>query len=373
MTASDPRSTRRAPAAMVLDTPLQTDANSSSSADEFARAAGAKAQREMPKKRAPRAAAPQSVELTPDIFDTVDEPAQSITPRPRRSFPFVTLLVSALSLLASLWLAQAVTALVTSLFVVRPELGWFAAALAVIAVLALLGVVIREAVALSRLSANTALQNAAGAAHAANDAQGARKSVDALLALSKPLARAGNGRASFQSADRQFLSARDMIELAESTIVAPLDDAARRAVIDAAKRVSVVTAVSPRALVDVGYVLFENARLIRFVAETYGCRPGFFGFMRLARATLAHLAVTGVVAMGDTLVQQIVGHGLAARISARLGEGVLNGVMTARIGFAAMDVARPLPFIACDRPGVQSALSEITGGARNGEPLPSGQ
>ncbi len=46
---------------------------------------------------------------------------------------------------------------------------------------------------------------------------------------------------------------------------------------NAARRVSVVTAVSPRALVDIGYVLFEAARLIRMLAFLYGGRPGFFG------------------------------------------------------------------------------------------------
>ena len=66
---------------------------------------------------------------------------------------------------------------------------------------------------------------------------------------------------------------------------------------------------------------------------------------------LAHLAVTGSIAVGDSFVQQIVGHGLAARLSAKLGEGVVNGMMTARIGIAAMETARPLPFSAVKRPG----------------------
>ena len=51
------------------------------------------------------------------------------------------------------------------------------------------------------------------------------------------------------------------------------------------------------------------------------------------------------MAAGDSLVQQILGHGIAARLSARLGEGVINGLLTARVGIAAIDVCRPLPFI----------------------------
>jgi putative membrane protein len=142
-------------------------------------------------------------------------------------------------------------------------------------------------------------------------------------------------------------------------------------VLDAAKRVSVVTAVSPRALVDVVYVVFEAVRLLRRLSELYCGRPGFFGFLRLSRNVLAHLAVTGTMALGDGLVQQLVGHGLAARLSARLGEGVVNGMMTARIGIAAIAAIRPLSFRAVERPGMGDflkALAQFTAKQESGTP-----
>ena len=117
---------------------------------------------------------------------------------------------------------------------------------------------------------------------------------------------------------------------------------------------------SPRALVDIAYVVFESGRLIRRLSELYGGRPGTLGFIRLARDVLAHLAVTGSIAAGDSIVQQLVGHGLAARLSAKLGEGGVNGMMTARIGVAAMETARPLPFIAAKRPGLGDFLAALT-------------
>ena len=75
------------------------------------------------------------------------------------------------------------------------------------------------------------------------------------------------------------------------------------------------------------------------------------------RHIIAHLTVTGTLAAGDSLIQQMLGHGVAAKLSARLGEGVLNGLLTARLGLAAMEVARPLPFAALPKP----ALSDIAG------------
>ena len=58
------------------------------------------------------------------------------------------------------------------------------------------------------------------------------------------------------------------------------------------------------------------------------------------------------MAASDSLVQQMLGHGIAAKLSQRLGEGVLNGLLTARLGLAAIDVTRPLPFTALPRPAL---------------------
>lgn len=67
----------------------------------------------------------------------------------------------------------------------------------------------------------------------------------------------------------------------------------------------------------------------------------------------AHIAITGGMAVGDSLVQQALGHGIAAKLSARLGEGVLNGMLTARVGLSAMAVCRPMPFAAEPAPRVK--------------------
>ena len=129
-----------------------------------------------------------------------------------------------------------------------------------------------------------------------------------------------------------------------------LGQEARRLVSSAAQRVSLVTAVSPRALVDVLFVLAASLRLVRQLARLYGGRPGTLGLIKLMRHVIAHLAITGGMAASDSLVQQMLGHGIAAKLSQRLGEGILNGLLTARLGLAAIDVTRPLPFTALPRP-----------------------
>ena len=78
--------------------------------------------------------------------------------------------------------------------------------------------------------------------------------------------------------------------------------------------------------------------------------PARSGVLQLLRQVVSHLAVTGGVAVTDSLLQQVIGHGLAARLSARLGEGMVNGLLTARLGLLAIDLVRPLPFHELPRP-----------------------
>jgi putative membrane protein len=159
-------------------------------------------------------------------------------------------------------------------------------------------------------------------------------------------------RAEVEEARRAVVDGRDLVDVAERALLKPIDKKVQAEIAVAARRVSMVTAVSPRAILDLLFVAAQVVRLTRRVAELYGGRPGLLGFFALLRSIGAHLAITGGMAVGDSLVQQVVGHGVASRISARLGEGVLNGLLTARVGLSAMAVCRPAPFAVDKPPGI---------------------
>lgn len=315
--------------------------------------------------RPPKALPAPRVEVVPveqDVFDkgaieALEPPAEA--PARRRPLGLASLFLASIGVLVSaalgLWLDQ----LIRDLFSRSDWLGWGAVAVATLAALSLLAIVIREWVSLRRLAAVEKLRSQAASALAANDARSARKAVAEMNSMVTANPASARGRTLLAETEDEIIDGADLIRLAEREVLAPLDREARAMVLNAAKRVSVVTAVSPRALVDVGYVLFESARLVRRLAEHYGGRPGTLGFIRLARNVIAHLAVTGSIAVGDSLIQQLVGHGIAARLSARLGEGVINGLMTARIGISAMDLVRPFPFEAVRRPRMSDFLSDL--------------
>ena len=85
----------------------------------------------------------------------------------------------------------------------------------------------------------------------------------------------------------------------------PLDLEAKMLISKAAQRVSVVTAISPKALIDVLFVGIAATRLIGQLARLYGGRPGALGMMKLMRQTVSHLAITGGIAVGDSVMQSI--------------------------------------------------------------------
>lgn len=318
-----------------------------------------------PAERRPRALAAEAAVVTPaefDVFDEADIAAAEPPPAtaPRRKSRIGAIFLAAAGVLISLGVGLWTDRLIRDLFTRADWLGWLAVGAAGIAVFALLVILVRELLAVFRLASVERLRNRATDAIERNDPGSARVVVDELSSLLASKPETAAGRRALADLRGEVIDGADLVRLAETEILTPLDAQAKILILDAAKRVSLVTAVSPRALVDIAYVVFEAGRLIRRLAELYGGRPGTLGFFRLARAALAHLAVTGSIAVGDSFVQQLVGHGLAAKLSAKLGEGVVNGMMTARIGIAAMETARPLPFAAIKRPGMGDFLAALT-------------
>ncbi|MCI4677897.1 TIGR01620 family protein [Rhodoblastus acidophilus] len=248
-----------------------------------------------------------------------------------------------------LWLDQ----LVESLFTRSAALGFIGLGLAGLALLALAALVGREARAIFRQRKVALLHKALALAHETDDREMARAKVGELAALYDGRPALAAARAHLADLRGEIVDGRDLIDIAERRLMPSLDAAARQEIAGAAKRVSLVSAISPRATIDMIFVAGQALRLIRRISEIYGGRPGMLGAWRLARAVGSHLAITGGMAFTDGLAQQIIGHGLAARISARLGEGVVNGTLTARIGLSAISVCRPMPFFAEKSPSLR--------------------
>ncbi len=320
-------------------------------------------------KRAPRAFAQDDPNLV--VRETPEADADDLVPTetataPEMPAPYTPrgvrwggILLGALGGLvaigAGLWLNDLVAGLLTR----QDWIGWAALGLLGLAAFSAVVIIARELWALFRLRKLGKLRQKADDAVRKEDKDLAKQVTADLQGLYRSRPDLSWAQARLKEHDSEFMNAIEALSLSERELMTPLDTEARQVIATAAKRVSVVTAISPVAVLDMIVVAAQNVQMLRGIATVYGVRPGTFGLFKLARMVVTHIALTGGIALGDDLIQQMIGHRLMAKLSARLGEGLFNGALTARIGLATIEVCRPLPFIKANPPRLRTLLADV--------------
>jgi putative membrane protein len=257
---------------------------------------------------------------------------------------------------------------IAALILRSPILGYIAIALTAALILILLAIALKELSAFARMKRIDMLNAAAVDAVQTQDLTAARTITDKLQTIYKARDDLKWAQQRFKERKGEIFDADGLLHLAEVEFLSPLDGAARLEVEAAARQVATVTALVPLALADVVTALAANLRMIRRIAEIYGGRSGALGSWRITRAVLTHLVATGAVAVGDDLIGSLAGGGVLAKVSRRFGEGVVNGALTARVGVAAIEVCRPLPFSALSKPSVTGTVTRALSGLFGSSP-----
>jgi len=310
--------------------------------------------------RTEAADAPPPADVAP-VPEAVDVSAPVRLPPPRRS-ALSRLAAWAFGLLFSFVISVAAWDFVAGLLTANTVLGTIALMLVAFAIIMALALALREAAGFARIARIDALRAEAEAAALAGDIKAARPVVVALPRLYGHRPEMEPARARLSGRGVEQFDADGLLGLAEMELLAPLDQSVRREIEAAARQVATVTALVPLALADVATALYANLRMIRRIAALYGGRSGTFGSLRLMRHVFGHLVGTGALAVGDDLIQSVAGGGILSKISRRFGEGVVNGALTARVGVAAMEVCRPLPFRAAPKPKVSNLIARALAG-----------
>ncbi len=296
-------------------------------------------------------------EAEPVQRDIVTVPRTAVV-RTRR-FGWLGILLSALAALIFMWAGLAITQLVESFFARNAWFGWVALSFAGLAGLAAAAIILREIIGLSRLNAMSGLQEKSARAINLDEKPSADAAIAEIRAMYQTRPDMAYALQNFDSHKNDILDPRDRMRLAETHLVKPLDDEARRIIAKRARRITLLTTVTPLAALDMLFVAAQNLGMLREIATLYGGKPSSIATLKLAKMVLTHLAVSGGLALSDNLLQHVVGKGLLGRLSARFGEGAVNGILTSRIGLAACAVCRPIPSTNTGGQNLTSLLKEV--------------
>ncbi len=308
-----------------------------------------------------RKAAPRIEIITePEVHLPTTAPMAAAEP-PRQRASWGYLLIVTLLALISLWFTLTFTKLIADAFTLSMSLGWLSVVLASVAGFALVMIILREIWGLARLRRIERIQIAAARAINQNDKSASAQVTKDLQSLYATRPDLRWHMQQLQSHNGEIIDPPAAIRMAERLLLEPLDEQARAAIARRARRVTLLTTVTPTATLDVLLVGTQNLFMIREIAEVYGGRPSFIATLRLARMVATHLAVAAGLALSDNLLHLVVGKGVLGRLSARFGEGAINGILTSRIGLAACDVCRPIAFSTPRKEALGALIKELAG------------
>lgn len=299
------------------------------------------------------------VELVEEDSSRVPVPATSAPPPARAPRLFRRLLLGGAGLFLAGALGVEAYDFVADLLLRSELLGWAFGTLLAGMVAGGLGLAGHELGALRRLDRVAELREEAKR-HLDSRVHG---EIDGLVARIEAVYR---GRPEVEAAFERFraqasdaLDDGERLALLAQTVLEPLDRRAYRIVTRAGRDIGALTALSPLGLLDGAIVLARTSAMLREVARHYGVRPAAAATWSLLKDGIRNVLAAGVADLAADAAVETVGSSLLSVLSARAGQGVLNGVLAARLGLAAMELCRPLPFREDEMPSIKRLRAEL--------------
>ncbi|WP_407332736.1 YcjF family protein [Enterovibrio sp. 27052020O] len=159
---------------------------------------------------------------------------------------------------------------------------------------------------------------------------------------------------------------KEVFELYDQMVVTEQDTRAKKMVTKYASEAAVMVALSPLAIADMLLVAWRNFRLLEQISSVYGVKLGYWSRIRLLRLVLANMAFAGASEAMTDIGTDLLSVDLAGKLSARAAQGLGVGLLTARLGYKAMAVMRPLPYIGTKAPTLSDMRKQLLGRLASG-------
>lgn len=136
----------------------------------------------------------------------------------------------------------------------------------------------------------------------------------------------------------------EILDMYDAMVVAEQDKRATIIVSRYATESAALVAISPLAIADMCLVAWRNFKMVDQLAQIYGVELGYWSRIRLLKAVFVNMALAGASELAIDAGMDLLSMDLAGRLSARAGQGVGVGILTARLGLKAMALLRPIPW-----------------------------
>ena len=151
----------------------------------------------------------------------------------------------------------------------------------------------------------------------------------------------------------------EKVLLFEDLVLTERDELAKKVVRRYAAESAVLLAASPLAVLDMAIILWRNQRMLRDVARCYGIELGYWSRIKLIRSIIINIIYAGTSELVTDLGTQLLSVEMTGKLSARLAQGLGGGMLTARLGYQAMALCRPIVFREEQRPKLSKVHQEL--------------
>lgn len=151
----------------------------------------------------------------------------------------------------------------------------------------------------------------------------------------------------------------EKVLLFEGLVLTERDELAKKIVRRYAAESALLLAASPLAALDMAIILWRNQRMLRDVAACYGIELGYWSRIKLIRSIVINIIYAGTSELVTDLGTQLLSVEMTGKLSARLAQGLGGGLLTARLGYQAMALCRPIGFKDEQRPKLAKVHQEL--------------
>lgn len=166
---------------------------------------------------------------------------------------------------------------------------------------------------------------------------------------------------SFKKQVAQHHSDKEIMTLYANSLLITQDTQAKKLINRFATESALLVALSPIALVDMMAVLWRGTKLIEQIGKIYGIGFGYASRIKLYRMLIKQVMFVGSAELISDLAATALSAELLGKLSGRAAQGVSAGIFTARIGYKAMELSRPLPKLEHKRSLLKGTVQSIAG------------